>query len=68
MTNSPRFQGAKLIVEGSESTVSYDARILISTLLVYVAKGISRINATFETNVVQTTDCRQPPIAVQAIN
>ena len=28
-----------------------------------IIASISSINATFETNVVQTKDCRQPPIA-----
>lgn len=39
LPDKPRFEGAQLIVETRDTPASYDARFLISTLLVYVAKG-----------------------------
>ena len=33
-----------------------------------VAESISGINATLATNLLQTADCRQAPIAAEAIN
>jgi uncharacterized tellurite resistance protein B-like protein len=44
-----RFEGSTLIVGGQEKGETYDARYLISTLLVYVAKSDGRISAP-ETN------------------
>jgi uncharacterized tellurite resistance protein B-like protein len=39
LTDRPRFEGAQLVVGADGKAESYDARFLISTLLVFVAKG-----------------------------
>ena len=43
-TDQPRFEGAQLILGAGEQAEVYDARFLISTLLVYVAKGDGNIS------------------------
>lgn len=43
-TEEVRFEGANLLLGGPERTETYDARYLISTLLVYVAKSDGRIS------------------------
>lgn len=40
----PRFEGAQLIIGTNEKAESYDARFLISILLVFVAKGDGEIS------------------------
>ena len=42
--DQPRFEGAQLILGVQERAESYDARFLISTLLVYVAKSDGNIS------------------------
>lgn len=47
-TDEARFEGSNLVVPVQEQTDTYDARYLISTLLVYVAKsdgGISELES-----------------------
>lgn len=44
--NGSRFNGAQLIVEKQGDTVVYDAKFLLSILLVYVAKGDGHIDST----------------------
>ena len=43
-TDQPRFEGAQLILGAGKRAEVYDARFLISTLLVYVAKGDGNIS------------------------
>lgn len=43
-TDDARFEGSNLIVGAREQSESYDARYLISTLLVYVAKSDGEIS------------------------
>lgn len=43
-TDRPRIEGAQLIMGAQDNAESYDARFLISTLLVYVAKGDGAIS------------------------
>jgi uncharacterized tellurite resistance protein B-like protein len=43
-TDLPRFEGGQLIRGAQDNAESYDARFLISTLLVYVAKGDGAIS------------------------
>ena len=43
-TDQNHFEGAKLIVGAGEKSDSYDARSLISTLLIFVAKGDGSIS------------------------
>jgi uncharacterized tellurite resistance protein B-like protein len=43
-TDRPRSEGAQLIMAAQDNAESYDARFLISTLLVYVAKGDGAIS------------------------
>lgn len=43
-TDQPRFEGAQLILGDGKRAEVYDARFLISTLLVYVAKGDGNIS------------------------
>jgi uncharacterized tellurite resistance protein B-like protein len=42
----PRFEGSDLVVESEGGETAYDARFLISVLLVYVAKGDGEIAST----------------------
>jgi len=42
----PRIEGSDLVVGSEEDTTTYDARFLISILLVYVAKGDGEIAAS----------------------
>jgi uncharacterized tellurite resistance protein B-like protein len=44
--NNPRFEGAELVVGEGVDANTYDARFLISVLLVYVAKGDGEITST----------------------
>lgn len=44
VTGGSRFEGARLIIGEQEEETSYDARFLISTLLVYVAKSDGSIS------------------------
>jgi uncharacterized tellurite resistance protein B-like protein len=39
LAGPPQFEGAQLIIGAHDKAESYDARFLISTLLVFVAKG-----------------------------
>lgn len=41
--NGPRFEGSDLVVGSDQDTKTYDAKFLISVLLVYVAKGDGEI-------------------------
>jgi uncharacterized tellurite resistance protein B-like protein len=43
-TDTAHFKGTQLVVGAHEDTETYDARFLISTLLVYVAKSDGRIS------------------------
>ena len=52
----------------SSITTSTGFAILVLIFREGNTRSISGINATFAINPVQTTDCRQPFIAVQAIN
>jgi uncharacterized tellurite resistance protein B-like protein len=44
LVGRPQFEGAQLILGAHEKAESYDARFLISTLLVFVAKGDGEIS------------------------
>ena len=48
-TNNPKFEGTNLVVGKEGEAAVYDAKFLISTLLVYVAKGDGHIDSS-ETN------------------
>ncbi len=43
--NGPRFEGAQLVIEKHGDAAVYDAKFLISILLVYVAKGDGHIDS-----------------------
>jgi len=43
--NTPRFEGAELVVGHQDDATVYDAKFLISILLVYVAKGDGSIDS-----------------------
>ena len=44
--NEPHFEGAQLVVGEQEDRAVYDAKFLISVLLVYVAKGDGQIDSS----------------------
>jgi len=44
--NNPRFEGAELVVGHENNATAYDAKFLISILLVYVAKGDGSIDSS----------------------
>jgi hypothetical protein len=44
--HTPRIEGADLVVGEAGETTNYDAKFLISVLLVYVAKGDGEIAST----------------------
>ena len=45
LAGQARFEGAQLVLGTHEQAESYDARFLISTLLVYIAKGDGNISS-----------------------
>lgn len=57
-----RFEGSKLIVGGREQAESYDARYLISTLLVYVAKSDGEISEQESNRMIEllSTQMKMP--------
>ncbi len=55
---SPRFEGARLIVGEEGERESLDARFLLSTLLVYVAKGDGNISSVETDKIIHLLSAR----------
>ena len=63
----PRFKGAALVVGGDDDATVYDAKFLISVLLVYVAKGDGKIDSVETDRMIDIISTRFDATGAEAM-
>jgi uncharacterized tellurite resistance protein B-like protein len=65
--DGPRFEGAQLVVGKQGNAAVYDAKFLISILLVYVAKGDGHIDSVETDNMIDIISTRFESTGAEAM-
>jgi uncharacterized tellurite resistance protein B-like protein len=68
MADRPHFEGAQLIIGAQDKPESYDARFLISTLLVYVAKGDGSISNLESNKMIELLSSKMDIRSAEALD
>lgn len=68
MADRPHFEGAQLIIGAQDKAESYDARFLISTLLVYVAKGDGSISDLESNKMIELLSSKMDIRSAEALD